>query len=141
MLKTSLSVLLLFCSLCGAHSLDEGGDEQGSSIPQHPQQRLAEGEAVQGSISQQQCGGAGDRDLRCIENSFQLVINLRDEVRELRHTMSNLRSHVEEVVSSLKSQLEEQRKQGNNNSVLTLLKTLLKQAADGDNVHPKNCSQ
>lgn len=101
MLKTFLLVLL-FCSLCGGvQSLGEGGDEQELSAPSDPQ----------GSSSLQQ-RGAGGGDLTCIENSFQLVINLRDEVRELRETVSTLKNHLQDTVSSLKSQLAEQRKQG-----------------------------
>lgn len=78
MMKITLSVLLLlFCSLCGAHSLGESADAQGSS-------------------SSQQSEAAGEGERRSVDSCWQLYINLRDEVRELRETVSALRSQMVE---------------------------------------------
>lgn len=105
MLKTSLSVVLLFCCLCGAHSLGESADEQESGVSlQHPQD-LGEGTDVQDSSTLQRSEGAQTGAERFIDSSCQLYMNLQDEVRELR-----------EAVSILRNQIEEQKRKGNNNS-------------------------
>ncbi|XP_041963630.1 complement C1q-like protein 2 [Alosa sapidissima] len=98
MMKISLSaLLLLLCSLCGAHSLAEGGDDVSESNNyQRPPHSLAEGGDVQVSSSLQQDGGAVEGNMRYGDNSCQLFIGLRDEVRELRETVSTLWSQLQE---------------------------------------------
>ncbi|XP_062410224.1 complement C1q-like protein 2 [Sardina pilchardus] len=92
MMKSYLSalLLLLLCSLCGAHSLGDGDMQESSSL--------------------QLGDGAGEGGVNYVDNSCQLFIGLRDEVRELRETVSTLRNQLAESVSTLRSQLAEQKR-------------------------------